>query len=99
VSDTRCALEGEDPDALTTDNNEGDQLLAILNNEGDTQGFDGDLGDLENLGPQAVPGPYTCELFNDPDTVSTPFWVRAPESSEQRKMSADSDIGVRRYDC
>jgi hypothetical protein len=76
LSSTQCALPIEDFAALNDGQDvEGEQLYALLELEGNTYGFNEQMLSLTDLGPPAVPGPYTCELFNDPETVSTPFWV------------------------
>ena len=76
MSDTKCALEGDDPEVLDGGSTStGLMLLGLLVNEVLTEGLNGDMSTLIDLGPQPAPGPYTCELFNDPETVCEPFWV------------------------
>ena len=81
LSDSRCALPGLDTDALFGGNIEGIELKALLDKEGNDQGFTGDFSTLKDAGKVPAPGPYTCshspegKYTDDGEIVCKQFYV------------------------
>lgn len=82
ISNTDCALETSELTALVDDGvagSEADVLLyLLLNEEGNTDGFNNSVGLIESLTVEpevTAPAPYTCDYFPEGEDNCVDFWV------------------------